>query len=140
MTARCGSKMNSKKSSRTHAPRGNSAAEILGIVLNSPLGQEAASVLRSALDRVFGTRLGAQKYADLRDEASEAAENYDRMRGSDPYAILGVSPQDSQERIKRVYLSLQRIFHEGGSHPNPEMCKRVNAAYQKIIQMKGWKK
>lgn len=56
----------------------------------------------------------------------------------DPYEILGVSPSDSDEDIKKAYRALARKYHPDNYHDNPladlaeEKMKEINEAYELI--------
>jgi len=55
----------------------------------------------------------------------------------DPYKVLGVSKGDSLEKIKKVYKRLVKIYHPDSETGNSEMFKRIQEAYQKIMEEKG---
>jgi len=50
----------------------------------------------------------------------------------DYYNILGVTPQDTQDRIKKVYNHLVKIYHPdiGGGKSGEEKIKEINEAYE----------
>ena len=53
----------------------------------------------------------------------------------DPYKILGVSPDASDEEIKRAYRKLAKKYHPDLNPGDPEAAKKmqqVNAAYEQI--------
>ena len=58
---------------------------------------------------------------------------------NDPYSILGVSPQASDDEVKKAYRDLARKYHPDNYHDNPladlaqEKMKEINEAYE-IIQ------
>jgi DnaJ-class molecular chaperone len=55
-----------------------------------------------------------------------------------PFKILGVEPDDTEEVVKRAYRSKAAEAHpdKGGSH---EQMVKVNAAWEAIRRFKGWK-
>ncbi len=62
---------------------------------------------------------------------------------SDPYSILGVSPNASDEEIKRAYRELARKYHPDNYQDNPladlaeEKMKEVNEAYEFITRQRS---
>lgn len=61
------------------------------------------------------------------------------MNNSDPYKVLGVSPSDSDEKIKSVYKELVKKYHPDQYQDNPlsdvaaEKMADINAAYDQIM-------
>lgn len=61
---------------------------------------------------------------------------------SDPYKVLGVSPNISDEELKRVYRDLARKYHPDSYMNNPladlagDKMKEINEAYDTIQQMR----
>lgn len=59
---------------------------------------------------------------------------------SDPYSVLGVSPDASDEQIKRAYRELARKYHPDNYQNNPladlaeEKMKEINQAYDAITK------
>lgn len=58
----------------------------------------------------------------------------------DPYSVLGVSRNASEEEIKKAYKKLSRIYHPDANINNPnkeqaeEKFKEIQAAYQQIMK------
>jgi len=57
-----------------------------------------------------------------------------------PYQVLGVKQEDDQEKVKKVYLALVKLYHEAGPMANEDKWKEVNVAYSMICEQKGWDK
>ena len=57
---------------------------------------------------------------------------------TDPYQVLNVSPDASDEEVKKAYRELARKYHPDNYHDNPladlaqEKMKEINAAYDAI--------
>lgn len=62
---------------------------------------------------------------------------------SDPYSVLGVSPQASDSEVKKVYRDLARKYHPDNYQDNPladlaqEKMKEINEAYDEIMRMRA---
>lgn len=58
----------------------------------------------------------------------------------DPYSVLGVSRDASEEEIKKAYKTLSRKYHPDANINNPnkdqaeEKFKEIQAAYQQIMK------
>ena len=61
---------------------------------------------------------------------------------NDPYSILGVSSNASDDEVKKAYRELARKYHPDNYHDNPladlaqEKMKEINEAYNEIIRMR----
>lgn len=61
----------------------------------------------------------------------------------DPYSVLGVSQNASDEEIKRAYRDLARKYHPDNYHDNPlsdlasEKMKEINEAYDAITKQRS---
>jgi len=61
---------------------------------------------------------------------------------NDPYKILGISSNASDEEVKKAYRELARKYHPDNYHDNPlsdlaqEKMKEVNEAYNSILRMR----
>lgn len=59
---------------------------------------------------------------------------------NDPYSVLGVSPNASDEEVKKAYRDLARKYHPDNYHDNPladlasEKMKEINEAYDEITK------
>ncbi len=62
---------------------------------------------------------------------------------SDPYQVLGVKPDASDEEIKRAYRELARKYHPDNYQNNPladlaeEKMKEINEAYDAVTKMRS---
>ena len=53
----------------------------------------------------------------------------------DPYSVLGLTPDASDEEVKRAYRALAKKYHPDmnpGDQHAAEMMNRINAAYDEI--------
>lgn len=61
----------------------------------------------------------------------------------DPYQVLGVSPQASEDEIKKAYRELSRKYHPDANINNPnraqaeEKFKQVQQAYEEILKIRS---
>lgn len=58
--------------------------------------------------------------------------------GMDPFMVLGVGMDASEEEVTKAYKEKARAVHPDKGGSNEEMVK-VNAAYEVIRRLKGWK-
>jgi len=62
---------------------------------------------------------------------------------TDPYKILGVSPNATDDEVKKAYRELAKKYHPDNFHDNPlgelasEKMKEINAAYDEIQRMRA---
>lgn len=62
---------------------------------------------------------------------------------TDPYQVLNVSPNASDEEVKKAYRELARKYHPDNYHDNPladlaqEKMKEINAAYDAIQKQRS---
>lgn len=62
---------------------------------------------------------------------------------NDPYSILGISPNASDDEIKKAYRDLARKYHPDNYHDNPlsdlaqEKMKEINEAYDAITKQRS---
>ena len=62
---------------------------------------------------------------------------------TDPYTVLGVKPDASDEEVKRAYRELARKYHPDNYQNNPladlaeEKMKEINEAYDAITKMRS---
>ena len=62
---------------------------------------------------------------------------------NDPYSILGVSPNASDDEVKRAYRELARKYHPDNYQDNPladlaqEKMKEINKAYDFITKTRS---
>ena len=60
----------------------------------------------------------------------------------DPYKVLGLTPQATDEEVKKAYRRLSRKYHPDANinNPHPELAeekfKQVQTAYDQIMKMR----
>ena len=69
--------------------------------------------------------------------ANEGIDSYDPK--FDPYVILGVEPTATKEQITMAYRKKAAKAHPDKGGSDEEMIM-VNAAYEAISQLRGWRK
>ena len=67
-------------------------------------------------------------------------EQADRRNMYNPFSVLGVEPNATEEEIKKAYKALSRKYHPDANINNPnkeqaeEKFKEIQAAYQQIMK------
>jgi len=107
-------------------------AEIVGVVLNSPIGES----LNQKLRQVIGLPPQGSS-PKLRDEAKGVTEKIRDMKAA-PYRVLGVDPSAEEQVVKAAYKAKAKLFHpdHGGSQ---DKMADINQAYKTICEERGWK-
>lgn len=106
----------------------------LDTLLGSLLGTAQINMLRE-----FQVKL-AQMQEDINKQIQEIAKKSKGTAGTlDPYTILGVRPDATQEEVNKAYkkkAATAHPDHKGGSN---ERMMLVNAAREAIFRIRGWK-
>lgn len=71
-------------------------------------------------------------------ELAKGAAKVDSSSDLDPFSILGVSMDASEEEVKNAYRGAAWKAHPDHGGTDEQMA-RVNAAYEVIRRFKGWK-
>ncbi|MCG6551787.1 MAG: J domain-containing protein [Candidatus Magnetominusculus sp. LBB02] len=75
-----------------------------------------------------------------------AGTQYRAEASDDPYAVLGVHENDSTEKIRKVYRTLQQTYHpdkhsadstQASIEQKTEKIKQINAAFDWIMKHRG---
>ena len=62
---------------------------------------------------------------------------------NDPYSVLGITPEATDEEVKQAYRALARKYHPDNYQDNPladlaeEKMKEINEAYEAITKMRA---
>ena len=66
---------------------------------------------------------------------------------NDPYSVLGITPEATDEEVKQAYRTLARKYHPDNYQNNPladlaeEKMKEINEAYEAITKMRvSWRR
>jgi DnaJ-class molecular chaperone len=62
--------------------------------------------------------------------------NLELSRVYNPFEVLGLSPQATDEKIKSRYRQLSKIWHPDMQGGDEEAMKRLNAAYEEICDQR----
>lgn len=100
--------------------------------------RKSAKDVDSSFQAFTGSSLKQFFTGALKDVADDAHEK--ASRPIDNYAILGVTPTDPPEQIKKVYKALIKVYHEAGLSPNGIKMREINNAYESICRERGWSK
>jgi len=91
---------------------------------------------------IFNTQIGALRR--LRDEIDKMISNVSKQgigvkstADLDPFKILGISLNATEEEVKKAYKKAAFKAHPDRGGSDQEMAK-VNAAYEVIRRFKGW--
>jgi hypothetical protein len=58
---------------------------------------------------------------------------------ADAYEVLGISPNAPDEVVKAAHKALARKHHtDTNNNPNDKTINKINAAFEKIKEMRGW--
>lgn len=133
----------SSRTSRRRRPR-STAAEILGVFLDSPAGQQLGDLLRYSLAKLFGLEAGGEAFDNLCREARAAAGQYSEHHSdseSSPYRVLGLDSAAEEDVVKQVYRTLAKRYHpDNGKTPDGVKMRMLNTAYEEICRQRGWAK
>ncbi len=83
-------------------------------------------------------QLRRQLDINIKKLAQEGANEIASDEALDPYEILGINHDATQDDVKRAYKKKAHTAHEDHGGTNEEMVM-VNAAYEAIKQYRGWK-
>lgn len=135
-----GLKMKSKRSSRTSASR-STVAEVVAVVLESPLGKRVTDFVGITMERLLKGAEEKKSSEELGREAAEAMRNLERELTSDtPYRVLGVAIGAPQRVVRAAWLASMKEFHADGKHPDEQEATRLNNAYATICRDRGWRR
>jgi len=67
---------------------------------------------------------------------SFSAPQLEPKHNSDPYEVLGISPQATLEQVNDRYRQLAKVWHPDAKGGNLEAMKRLNEAYDSIAKEK----
>lgn len=91
-----------------------------------------------ALLRNFEVVMLTQMETQIRTRLSQLQFEHSPMDDTmNPYSILGVDMNATEEEVERAYKEKAKLFHPDKGGSDMEMAK-INAAYQVIKQFKGW--
>lgn len=82
---------------------------------------------------------GLSSTKDLARSESTPTKNEAQESLEDAYDVLGASPQDPVELIKKVYSQKAQFYHPDKSGGDAGKFKRLTAAYELILKARGGK-
>lgn len=65
---------------------------------------------------------------------SFSAPQLEPKHNSDPYEVLGISPQATLDQVNERYRNLAKIWHPDAKGGNLDAMKRLNEAYDSICK------
>lgn len=122
--------------------------DLLAMLANLSLGGKKKIPFDSLLGNLVSTaqinvlREFQVKLAQLQEETNKRIEELSKkgkgVPGAlDPYTILGVRPDATQEEVNKAYKKKAAAVHPDKGGSNEKMIL-VNAAYEAIKRVKGW--
>ena len=110
--------------------------------INSRARNEDSRALTALLKNGFEL---VEKYRERRESSRDsgpsstnsADEGRSGITMSEAYNILGVTPEHTMDQITRIWKKLSQIYHPDVNGGQDKHIKRINQAYQKIVDHRG---